>query len=121
MLQAAESTSFQYDSSNTILFGKDKPHFDLVLHIGVSPARSYVSLERRARRFGYLKPDVNGIYCRGQTIEGRDHQVYGHGDPVYGVDDGEGELHTILNLDSFRNLLQTTGIVDSKISNDAGM
>ena len=40
--------------------GEVEPHFDIVLHIGVSHARGYYEMETRAFRDGYYLHDVDG-------------------------------------------------------------
>lgn len=47
---------------------ENSQRYDLVVHIGLAPGRSYYSIETCAHRDGYVKKDVRGALPEGNTV-----------------------------------------------------
>lgn len=98
-----------------------QPQYDCFVHVGVSPSRSYVSLEKRARRCGYDKRDVAGQACRSAIDERQKELVYGLVGPEWDSTGQEPELVCSLNLEEIASRLRSARLVDAQISTNAGL
>jgi len=47
---------------------KQKPKYDIILHIGMAAGRKFYTLETRAHRDGYKSKDVDGQTFEGDTF-----------------------------------------------------
>lgn len=59
----------------------DKSPYDVFIHVGVSPSRPHISLEKRARRYGYERKDAEGVYAPSSIDPKSGRLVRGFGDP----------------------------------------
>jgi pyroglutamyl-peptidase len=104
--------------------GLDQPQsqsqHDCFVHVGVSPARSYVSLEKRARRFQYDKLDFAGRPCRSAIDDKEGRLVYGLVGPEWDSTGATAELVCPLDVEEIAARLRAARLVDAQISTDAG-
>jgi len=95
--------------------------YDCFIHVGVSPSRPYVSLEKRARRFQYDKLDAVGQACRSAIDETQGRLIYGLVGPEWDSTGTKDDLGCSLDLEEMAARLRTAQQVDTRISTDAGL
>lgn len=102
-------------------FGDERYHYDIHLHVGVSASRSHISLERRARRYGYSVADVMHeeppSACN--TISGA--SLAGFIGEEWGLPEVHEEFCSILDVDRVVQELSKMWPGQVQVSEDAGL
>ena len=93
--------------------------YDLFVHVGVSPSRTCVCLERRARRFGYEREDFHGENAPSEIHPGSGKLSCGFLGPDWGFDN-RGELGTNVDIERIASVVNSAGLAEVNVSNDAG-
>ncbi|CAD6577373.1 MAG: hypothetical protein CYPHOPRED_000227 [Cyphobasidiales sp. Tagirdzhanova-0007] len=94
--------------------------YDLFVHVGVSPSRTCVCLERRARRFGYEREDFHGENAPSEIHPGSGKLSCGFLGPDWGFDN-RGELGTNVDIERIASVVNSAGLAEVNVSNDAGL
>lgn len=88
--------------------GSSNRTYSLFIHVGVSPSRKHISIEQRARRYGYNREDFAGQPCRSAIDKDSRKQRYGFVDTDWDVDE-DGELPTTIDSRSVIKAMKTYG------------
>lgn len=86
------------------------------MHVGVASARQYVSIEERARRFGYGNKDFLGHHAPSD----RSSQLAGFVDRQWSVDEGNGQLRATVSVADVATSITQLGLADVRVSDAAG-
>lgn len=101
--------------------GDEQYNYDIHLHVGVSASRSHISIERRARRYGYSVADAmhEGPPSARNTISGK--SLAGFIGEEWGLPDAHGEFRSTLDVDRLVQDLSKKWPGQIQISEDAGL
>ena len=86
------------------------------MHVGVASARHYISIEERARRFGYENKDFLGRHA---PLDGTS-QLAGFVDRQWSVDEGRGQLEATVSVADVATSITQLGLADVHVSDDPG-
>jgi len=110
--------------------------YDVLLHVGVAPSRPHISLEKRARRYGYEREDASGKHAPSTIHAPSESLLRGFGDPQWRTtaEDGdafkalqarhllyEEELETSIDVQAIASDIDESGLAQCRVSTDAGL
>ena len=93
--------------------------YDLFVHFGVAPSRSYYSLETGARRFGYDKEDFEKKYADSTPDPRTGKPIFGFVAPEWDQDT-QGRLSSVVEVEDLAAKVTQSGQADIHVSKDAG-